>query len=104
MCKKPVTTTNFLIADPFSGFFGEDKLKAHPKKFPKKRPKKNQKKFHKKFEKNSKNCTKKNVKKSQKNSGKNSKNKMKLVTLSVEQRSRAASLRKVILASAVEME
>ena len=30
-----MTTADFLIEDPFSGFSGEDKLKAHPKKFQK---------------------------------------------------------------------
>ena len=34
--KKPVTTADFLIEDPFAGFSGEDKLKAHPRKFQKK--------------------------------------------------------------------
>ena len=38
-----MTTADFLIEDPFSGFSGEDKLKAHPKKF-----QKNSKKFQKK--------------------------------------------------------
>ena len=33
--KLPVTTADFLIEEPFSGFSGEDKLKAHPKKFKK---------------------------------------------------------------------
>ena len=32
-----MTTADFLIEDPFSGFSGEDKLKAHPKKFQKRR-------------------------------------------------------------------
>ena len=31
-----MTNPDFLIEDPFSGFSGEDKLKAHPKKFQKK--------------------------------------------------------------------
>ena len=35
-----MTTADFLIEDPFSGFSGEDKLKAHPKKFKKKIQKK----------------------------------------------------------------
>ena len=34
-----MTTADFLIEDPFSGFSGEDKLKAHPKKIPKKNSK-----------------------------------------------------------------
>ena len=32
-----MTTADFLIEDPLSGFCGEDKLKAHPKKFQKRR-------------------------------------------------------------------
>ena len=32
-----MTTADFLIEDPFSGFSGENKLKAHPKKFQKRR-------------------------------------------------------------------
>ena len=35
-----MTTADFLIEDPFSGFSGEDKLKAHPKKIQKKNSKK----------------------------------------------------------------
>ena len=30
-----MTTSDFLVEDPFSGFSGEEKLKAHPKKFKK---------------------------------------------------------------------
>ena len=49
-----MTTADFLIEDHFSGFSGEEKLKAHPQKFQKKIPKKLQKKLQKipkKFEK-----------------------------------------------------
>ena len=51
--KIPKTTADFLIEDPFSGFPGEDKLKAHPKKFKKKKnsKKKFQIKIPKKFQK-----------------------------------------------------
>ena len=58
-----MTTADFLIEDPFSGFSGEDKLKAHPKKFQKNSKKFQKKKFQKKI-------PKKNSKKFQKNSKK----------------------------------
>ena len=46
-----MTTADFLIEDSFSGFSGEDKLKAHPKKFQKKFQTKKSKKIPKKFQK-----------------------------------------------------